>query len=207
VTRDEWVYVASAGSWDPIVSMVGEWDTPEGGMAVKESHVLVQLARRTIETYVREGRVFSPPDELSPEMEPRAGTFVSLHDRRGMLRGCIGTILPTQPNVAQEIIHNAISAATRDPRFPPVTPGELDGLDVKVDVLTTPESISGLEELDPRRYGVIVEAAHDWRRGLLLPDLEGVDTVEQQVSISRRKAGIGPDEPIKLSRFEVIRYT
>jgi AmmeMemoRadiSam system protein A len=176
-------------------------------MAVKESHVLVQLARRTIETYVREGRVISPPDELSPEMEPRAGTFVSLHERRGMLRGCIGTILPTQPNVAQEIIHNAISAATRDPRFPPVTPGELDGLDVKVDVLTTPEPISGPEELDPRRYGVIVEAAHDWRRGLLLPDLEGVDTVEQQVSIARRKAGIGPDESIKLSRFEVIRYT
>ena len=175
--------------------------------AVKESHALVRLARRTIEAYVREGKVISPPEELTLEMQERAGTFVSLHDRQGLLRGCIGTISPTQPDVAQEIIQNAISAATRDPRFPPVTPAELEGLDVKVDVLTTPEPISGPEALDPRRYGVIVEAAHDWRRGLLLPDLEGVDTVEQQVTIARRKAGIGPNEAVRLLRFEVLRYT
>jgi len=174
---------------------------------MKESHPLVQLARQTVETFVRQGRTLDPPDNLSPEMRQRAGTFVSLHDRFGQLRGCIGTILPIQTNVAQEIIQNAISAATRDPRFSPVRPDELDGLDVKVDVLTTPEPISGPEELDPKRYGVIVQDGQGWRRGLLLPDLDGVDTVEYQVDIARRKAGIGPDEPVKLERFEVIRYT
>jgi AmmeMemoRadiSam system protein A len=174
---------------------------------MKESHPLVQLARKTVELFVRQERTLAPPDELTPEMQQRAGTFVSLHDRFGELRGCIGTILPVQANVAEEIIQNAISAATRDPRFPPVRPEELDGLDVKVDVLTTPEPISGPEELDPKRYGVIVQDARGWRRGLLLPDLEGVDTVEYQVDIARRKAGIGSNEPVKLERFEVIRYT
>jgi len=174
---------------------------------VKENHPLVQLARQTIETYVREGRVIEPPEELTPEMEQQAGVFVSLHDRYGQLRGCIGTFLFTQPNVALEVIHNAISAATKDPRFPPVMPSELDDLDIKVDVLSQPEPISGPEDLDPKRYGVIVESVRGWhRRGLLLPDLEGVDTVEEQIRICRLKARIGPDEPIGLSRFEVKRY-
>jgi AmmeMemoRadiSam system protein A len=171
-------------------------------------HPLVSLARRTIETYVRRGQVIEPPEELIPEMQQQAGTFVSLHDRHGQLRGCIGTFLPTCHNVALEIIHNAISASTRDPRFPPVMANELDGLEVKVDVLSAPEPISGPDELDPKRYGVIVQAVQGWhRRGLLLPDLEGVDTVEEQLRICRLKAGIGPDEPIEMSRFEVKRYT
>jgi AmmeMemoRadiSam system protein A len=175
---------------------------------VKEAHPLVQLARQAIQVYVREGRVIRPPGSPSPQMEEQAGTFVSLHDRHGQLRGCIGTFLPTQSNVGLEVIHNAISAATRDPRFPPVVPAELDGLDVKVDVLSPPEPVDGPEHLDPKRYGVIVESTGGWhRRGLLLPDLEGVDTVEEQVRICRLKAGIAPDEPIKLMRFEVKRYT
>jgi len=169
-------------------------------------HPLVQLARKTIETYVREGHITEPPEELTPEMEGQAGTFVSIH-KHGMLRGCIGTIEPTQANVAQEVIENAISAATRDPRFPPIRMEELADLDIKVDVLSEPEPVDGLDELDPRRYGVIVQSARDWRKGLLLPDLEGVDTVEYQVDIARRKAGIRPGEPIKLYRFEVVRYT
>jgi AmmeMemoRadiSam system protein A len=169
-------------------------------------HPLVQLARDTIENYVRQGKTIQPPEKLTPEMEKQAGTFVSIH-KHGMLRGCIGTIEPTQANVAQEVIQNAISAATRDPRFPPVMPEELADLDIKVDVLGEPEPVDGLEELDPRRYGVIVKSARDWRKGLLLPDLEGVDTVEYQVSIARRKAGIMSDEPIELYRFEVVRYT
>lgn len=168
-------------------------------------HPLVQLAKDTIETYVRHGKTVQPPKERTPEMEKQAGTFVSIH-KHGMLRGCIGTIEPTQANVAQEVIQNAISAATQDPRFPPIVPEELADLDVKVDVLGEPEPVGGLEELDPRRYGVIVKSARDWRRGLLLPDLEGVDTVEYQVDIARRKAGIWPDEPIELYRFEVVRY-
>jgi AmmeMemoRadiSam system protein A len=169
-------------------------------------HPLVQLAKETIENYVRHGKIVQPPKELTPEMEKRAGTFVSIH-KHGMLRGCIGTIEPTQANVAQEVIQNAISSATRDPRFPPIGPEELADLDIKVDVLGESEPVDGLEELDPKRYGVIVQSARDWRKGLLLPDLEGVDTVEYQVDIARRKAGIRPGEPIKLYRFEVVRYT
>ena len=168
-------------------------------------HPLVKLARQTVEKYVREGKMIQPPADLTPEMKERAGTFVSLHDKHGNLRGCIGTIEPAQANVAEEVIHNAISAATRDPRFSPVRPQELDRLDVKVDVLTEPEPISGMDELDPKKYGVIVESG--WRRGLLLPDLEGVDTVRYQVEIACRKAGIRPDEPKQLYRFEVVRYT
>ena len=169
------------------------------------AHPLVELARETVESYVREKRTIGPPEELGPEMQRQSGTFVSLHDRRGNLRGCIGTIEPQQPTVAQEVIQNAISAATRDPRFPPVQPEELEDLDVKVDVLTEPEPIDSQDQLDPKRYGVIVESG--WRRGLLLPDLEGVDTVEYQLEIAMRKAGIRPGEPIKLYRFEVKRYT
>ena len=166
-------------------------------------HPLVQLARKTIELYVREHKIATPPQELTPEMRQRAGVFVSLH-RQGELRGCIGTIEPTQPDVAHEVIANAISAATRDPRFPPVRPDELDDLDISVDVLSKPEPVHSLAELDPKRYGVIV--ALGGRRGLLLPDLEGVDTVEEQIRIALRKAGIGRNEPYQLYRFEVIRY-
>ena len=174
---------------------------------MKDHHPLVVLARRAIEAYVRDSEVLDPTPDLTPEMERQAGTFVSLHDGRGQLRGCMGTFVPTQGNVALEVVHNAISAATRDPRFPPVRPRELADLDVKVDVLSTPEPVAGPEELNPRRYGVIVQAAQGWRRGLLLPDLEGIDTVEEQIRICRYKAGIGAEEEVELQRFEVERHT
>jgi len=175
------------------------------GIVIKavEMHPLVKLAKKTVESYVREGRIMSPPEELTLEMKERAGVFVSLH-KHGELRGCIGTIEPSQKNVAEEIIANAISSATRDPRFPPVAPSELKDLEYKVDVLTHPRPVADKSELDPKKYGVIVECG--WRRGLLLPDLEGVDTVDYQIEICRRKAGIDPDEPIKLYCFEVKRY-
>jgi len=169
----------------------------------KEHHPLVRLARETIEHYVRARKAISPPEELTREMKQRAGAFVSLH-KRGALRGCIGTIQPTSSNVAQEVIQNAISAATRDPRFPPVQASELEDLEISVDVLYPPEPIESIDELDPKRYGVVVESG--WRRGLLLPDLEGVDTAEYQVEIARRKAGISLHEPVQLYRFEVKRY-
>ena len=172
-------------------------------MMEKEHHPLVELARNTIENYVRTGKAVTPPRELTPEMKQKAGAFVSLH-KHGALRGCIGTIEPTSPDVASEVIRNAISAATRDPRFPPVQASELDELEISVDVLLPPEPIESIDELDPERYGVIVQSG--WRRGLLLPDLEGVDTAEYQVAIARRKAGIHPSEPVQLYRFEVIRY-
>ena len=141
------------------------------------------------------------PAEL---LEHRAGAFVSIHkDRR--LRGCIGTISPTRACLAEEIIHNAVSASTRDPRFPPIRPDELNRLEINVDVLGEPEDIDSPSELDVKRYGVIVSSG--FRRGLLLPDLEGVDTVEEQISIARQKAGIGSREKVSLQRFEVVRHT
>jgi AmmeMemoRadiSam system protein A len=165
-------------------------------------HPLVRLAQRTVEAFIRRGEVIQPR-RLSPEMKERAGVFVSIH-KRGELRGCIGTFEPQHANVAEEIVANAISSATRDPRFLPVTRGELKELEYSIDVLTRPEPVAGPEQLDPKRYGVIVEAG--WRKGLLLPDLEGVDTVEEQINICRLKAGIEPDEPVRLYRFEVKRY-
>jgi AmmeMemoRadiSam system protein A len=142
-------------------------------------------------------------------MQRRAGAFVTLH-RHGELRGCIGTIQPTQANLAEEVIANAIAAASRDPRFPPVKRHELADLDVKVDVLTEPEPVDSVEDLDPKRYGLIVQSEENpWKRGLLLPDLEGIDTAEKQLFWTRyHKAGItDPDEPVQLFRFEVRRCT
>jgi AmmeMemoRadiSam system protein A len=175
------------------------------GVIFKKSamHPLTALAKETVETFVREGKRPSLPQELTTEMKEKAGVFVSIH-KRGALRGCIGTFEPQEKSVAGEIITNAISSATRDPRFPPIEPGELKDLDYSVDVLTSPEPVADESHLDPKRYGVIVEAG--WRRGLLLPDLEGVDNVEYQIDICRQKGGINQDEPVKLYRFEVKRY-
>jgi AmmeMemoRadiSam system protein A len=165
-------------------------------------HPLVRLAKRTVEGYVRKGKVV-PVKRLTPEMKPKAGVFVSIH-KGGELRGCIGTIEPQRNNVAEEIMVNAISSASRDPRFYPVTADELKELEYSVDVLTKPRAVKSRKRLDPKRYGVIVEAGG--RRGLLLPDLEGVDSAEEQIDICRQKAGIAPDEPVRLYRFEVKRY-
>ena len=170
-------------------------------MAEKASPV-VDLARETVARFVRDGVVLRP-EASSPELEERAGVFVSIH-KNGELRGCIGTFEPTRENVAEEIVANAISAATRDPRFPPVSSSELPSLDYNVDILTSPEPVESVEDLDAKKYGVIVECGG--RRGLLLPDLEGVETVAQQIGICRMKAGIGPSEPVRLYRFEVRRF-
>ena len=165
----------------------------------------VRLARLSLETYVRTGsRLEHLPDGLPDELTRRAaGAFVSLHIG-GQLRGCIGTIEAAQTNIAQEIVQNAVSAGTRDPRFPPVHPEELEELEYSVDVLGEPEPVESFEQLDPKRYGVIVSCGT--RRGLLLPDLDGVDTVAQQVDIARQKGGIRADEPYKMERFEVVRH-
>lgn len=169
-----------------------------------ESDPYVSLARRTVETYVTTGKKLSVPKDTPKELlNTQAGAFVSIH-KNGDLRGCIGTILATKKNLAEEIISNAISAATRDPRFPAVTPDELSELEINVDVLSEPEEIESPEQLDVKRYGVIVSCG--WRRGLLLPDLEGVDTVEQQIEIAMMKGGISYGEDITLHRFEVIRH-
>ncbi len=162
----------------------------------------VALADCALRAYVVDGRVIDPPSELSAGMERAAGAFVSIK-KRGALRGCIGTFMPTEPSVAAEVIANAIKAATADPRFPPIAPDELEDLELSVDILSEPEPCSE-SDLDPSRYGVIV--ASGFRRGLLLPDLAGVETVAEQVDIALRKAGIGPDEPYELERFTVERH-
>ncbi len=187
----------ATGDYDEVVGYAGVIFKKKG------LHPIAALAKATVEKYVKEGRKPSLPKELTPEMREKAGVFVSIH-KLGALRGCIGTFEPQQENVAGEIITNAISSATQDPRFPPIAPEELKDLDYSVDVLTTPEPVEDESQLDPRKYGVIVESG--WRRGLLLPDLEGVDTVAYQIDICRQKAGIRPDEPVKLYRFEVKRY-
>jgi AmmeMemoRadiSam system protein A len=165
-------------------------------------HPVVKLAKKTVESYIREGKT-PKPRKLTPEMRERAGVFVSLH-RHGQLRGCIGTFEPTKGNVAEEIIANAISSSTGDPRFPPVTASELDDLEYNVDILTEPEPVTDVSQLEHKKYGVIVESG--WKKGLLLPDLEGVDSVEEQIAICRLKAGILIGEPIKLYRFQVRRF-
>ena len=177
-----------------------------------ESTPYVKLARATIEQFVKTGKRLKFPSELPaglaealPEeaTKERAGAFVSVH-KNGMLRGCIGTIGPVQDSIAEEIISNAISAVSRDPRFERVREDELELLEINVDILGKPENIDGPDQLDVKRYGVIVSCGA--RKGLLLPDLEGVDTVEEQIDIARRKGGISPDDDYRLQRFEVVRY-
>jgi AmmeMemoRadiSam system protein A len=144
------------------------------------------------------------PDYLPEEaLTRRAGTFVSLK-KFGQLRGCIGTISATEENIAKEIIQNAISAAVRDPRFPPVTSSELKDLVYSVDILGETEDIDSPEELDVKKYGVIVSSGY--KKGLLLPNLEGIDSVDEQIWIAMQKAGIRKGERIRLQRFEVVRY-
>ncbi len=162
----------------------------------------VQLAKRAIEHHLGGKGRLDIGDNVPEGMEGRAGVFVSIH-KSGDLRGCIGTFLPTRGNIAEEIISNAVSAAEEDPRFPPVEISEMPLLEISVDVLSEPEP-AVIEDLDPKKYGVIVRSGY--KRGLLLPDLEGVDTPEQQIRICRMKAGIGEHEKIELSRFQVIRH-
>jgi|LSQX01.3.fsa_nt_gb AmmeMemoRadiSam system protein A len=170
----------------------------------KSDDPYVALAKKSLESYVRENKVLEVPDGVPNEMKnDKAGAFVSLK-KNGQLRGCIGTIAPTCKNIAQEIIRNAICSGTEDPRFNPVRHDELDSLVYSVDILMEPEPIDSIDELDVVKYGVIVRAGH--RSGLLLPNLEGVDTPEEQVSIALQKAGIRSDEGYKMERFEVIRH-
>ncbi|BBB91412.1 MAG TPA: AmmeMemoRadiSam system protein A [Methylomusa anaerophila] len=163
----------------------------------------VTLAKASLKYYLENKRLMQPPQAIAPVLAGQAGAFVSFK-KDGELRGCIGTFAPTQPTIAEEIIRNAVSAGTEDPRFWPIELDELPELDVSVDILSEPEPVTSFDLLDPKKYGVIVRKGR--QSGLLLPDLEGVDTVQDQVSIARRKAGIRPDEQIELYRFTVTRY-
>lgn len=167
--------------------------------------IYVELAKKTIEMYVK--------DQEIPEMESvpfdlrtkRAGCFVSIHKKDGTLRGCIGTIRPVYKNIAGEIISNAVAAATQDMRFNPITENELSDLNISVDILNPPEMIESEKDLDIKKYGVIVQAP-DGREGLLLPDIDGINSVNEQITIAREKAGIASDEEISLFRFTIERH-
>ncbi len=171
----------------------------------------VRLARFSLESYITMGKRIKRSDLKGEKWEDmpdviftqKAGAFVSIH-KDGVLRGCIGTILPTCENVADEIMQNAISASTNDPRFPMIKESELESLEISVDVLDTPEPINSPDQLDVKRYGVIVTSGR--KRGLLLPNLDGVDSIPQQIEIACQKAGIRDDEEYSLERFEVIRH-
>ncbi|MCX8095026.1 MAG: AmmeMemoRadiSam system protein A [Caldisericia bacterium] len=168
-------------------------------------HKLVKLAKNTVELYVKQRKIFIPNlDEYKEYLNIRKGAFVTIHKGKD-LRGCIGTYLPTRENVIEEIIYNAIASATEDPRFPPVSQNELDELTYSVDLLEEPEEVKDLEELNPQIYGVIVSKG--FRRGLLLPNIEGVDSVEEQLRIAKLKAGIHPkDTDVKIYKFKVTRF-
>ena len=178
----------------------------------KRNSIYVRWARKVLESYLLNSFLIDPKNEFEILLKEKAGCFVTLHKKDGELRGCIGTFLPTKKNIALEIRSNAISAATNDPRFLPVTYEELKNLDISVDILSNPELIKDYNEelnydlLDPKEFGIIVEDVSKWRRGLLLPNLEGVDTVDYQIRIAMNKAGIFSGDKIRVYRFSSKRF-
>ncbi len=160
----------------------------------------------TVERYITDGEIIVPPREPRGVMADRAGAFVTLRTIDGLLRGCIGTITPTCHTVSEEIIQNAISAATRDPRFAPVAVKELPRLTYGVNVLSPTEAARGPEDLDPSEYGVVIETLDGNRRGLLLPRIEGIDTVDKQWRAVHQKAGVALGTPVRVERFRVTRF-
>jgi AmmeMemoRadiSam system protein A len=164
----------------------------------------IQLARCSVEMLLTNQSYMTPPQPLSDKLAERAGVFVCIKRRNGELRGCVGTVTPTRKNIAEEIIYNAVAAATQDSRFAPVQPDEIGDLIFSVDILSPLEPVSSLTELDPKHYGLMVES-DDGQRGLLLPNLVGIDTAEQQVTLAMRKADLLPGAPVKYYRFAAER--
>ena len=168
-------------------------------------HPFIELAHKAIKTYLETGQIAAAPTPLPENMTRPGAVFVSLHTADGQLRGCRGTITPTQPTLAQAIIHTAISSAVDDPRFPPITLSEIQGLQIKVDVLSSMEPVTDTSVLDEKVYGVLIESGS--RRALLLPNISSVKSVPHQLELVRRKAGLSPTEPAQLYRFTVTRYS
>lgn len=186
-------------------------------------HPLVKLAKKAVETYIKEGKIIKLAKDLPEEfLERKAGTFVTI-EKEGELRGCIGTYLPTRPDIAQEIIRNSVAAATEDYRFGPIQKEELPHLSYIVYILGEPKLVRDIKELNPKKYGIIVKTVPisqsdktdvvfnghlSLKSGLLLPDLKGIDTPEQQISIACQKGGIDPrEEKILIYKFEVEKYS
>jgi len=170
---------------------------------------ITELARNAVEAYVLRGQIVEPPPpfpETSPLLAKPAGCFVCIKTLRRELRGCIGTVEPEHASLAEEVIANAVKAATRDPRFQPVSGDELPSLLYSVDVLGSLEP-ARFEDLNPAAFGVVVTDRSGLRRGLLLPDIESIETADQQVGVAARKAGIKPGEPLRLYRFRTRRFS
>ena len=165
-----------------------------------------ELAKLTIEKHIKGDGMPEIPQKLTGVDVNSAGAFVSIKTLDGDLRGCIGTILATRKSVIEEVMHNAISSATKDPRFTPIEEFELDNLQYSVDILHEPERVKSLDQLDPKTYGIII-SSESGKQALLLPDLEGLDTIEKQVTACMRKAGIPLNEKISVQRFKVDRYS
>lgn len=167
-------------------------------------HPFIILAHQAIAAYLKTGQIISPSTPLPDDMTQPRPLFVSLHTADGTLRGCRGILAPTQSNLAETIIQTAVASAIDDPRFPPMRPEELEGLDVKIDLLSPMEPVNDINELNEKVYGVLIQAGQ--RRALLLPDIPMVDSVPRQLELVRRKAGLSPHEPAQLYRFTVTRY-
>ncbi len=167
-------------------------------------HPIIKFAKDAIRAYITKGVIPRTNKKLAEELLGKGGVFVSIK-KHGRLRGCIGSIEPEKNNLAEEIAQSAISASTKDPRFPPITIDELEDLTISVDLLSSLESVTDLSQLNPKKYGIFV--ASGGKAGVLLPDLEGIDTVEEQLQIVKKKGKIKPYEKIKIKRFEVKRYT
>jgi AmmeMemoRadiSam system protein A len=168
---------------------------------------LIKLAKRAVDSYIKKGEIIKPPEDIEKEfLSKRSGVFVTI-EKKGELRGCIGTYLPIRENIAQETIHNAIAAASEDYRFAAIQPSELDELSYTVYLLGKPELVQGEEDLDPQKYGIIIKSLDNpGKSGLLLPGLESVETVVKQVAIASQKAGLRPEEKKIIYRFQVKKY-
>ncbi|RAK07753.1 hypothetical protein C8C77_11137 [Halanaerobium saccharolyticum] len=169
-----------------------------------EEKYITNLARKTVEEYIVSGKEAEVEEEQLPDiLKKKAGVFVCLR-KKGNLRGCMGTFRPVQKNAAYEIISNAMTAAENDPRFPEVVKEELNEIQISVDILSEPEEVSDKSKLDPKKYGILVKGGH--QTGLLLPDLEGIDTAEKQLNIAKKKAGLREDAEVEIYRFKVRRF-
>jgi AmmeMemoRadiSam system protein A len=186
--------------------LVASYEPHSPRTEVAKGPAITELARLAIEEFLEVGKVIRPPEDLPAGLMRKGAAFVSLHDPDGQLRGCIGTTTATKQTLAQEVITNAIAAATGDPRFEPLALGELEGLRISVDILGRAYEVKDKTKLDPKKYGIIITGARG-RSGVLLPDIEGVDTVEEQIAICRGKAGIGPSQRIKIRKFQVDRFS
>ncbi|MFW5961888.1 MAG: AmmeMemoRadiSam system protein A [bacterium] len=171
---------------------------------MKEEQFITDLARRAVEEYIISGKEVEVEEkELPPILKKEAGVFVTLK-KNGSLRGCMGTFRPVQKNAAYEIISNAMTAAENDPRFPEVQKEELNEIKISVDILSEPEQVIDKSELDPKKFGILVKGGH--QTGLLLPDLDGINTAEKQLDIAKKKAGLREDAEVEIYRFKVSRF-